>query len=90
MKAGLMLFCYNANILTAKTTGFTCVPFSPVLPLSFWQAMKAGSEPLYFSCTQNSHCLFGCISEPKIQLLPAKNTIITYQKNNFNLLFLPL
>ena len=52
--------------------------------------MKAGSEPLYFSCTQKSHCLFGYISEPKIQLLPAKNATFTYEKSNFNLLFLPL
>ena len=79
---------YTANILTAKTTGFTCVSFSPVLPLSFWQAMKAGSEPLYFSCTQKSHCLFGYISEPKIQLLPAKDTKFTYEKSNFFFLFL--
>ena len=76
---------YTANILTAKTTGFTCVPFSPVLPLSFWQVTKAGSEPLYFNCTQKFHCLFGYISEPKLQLFPAKITTITYQKYNFQI-----
>ena len=42
---------YTANILTAKSTGFTCVPFSPVLPLSFWQPMTVGNEPLYFDCS---------------------------------------
>ena len=42
---------YTANILTAKSTGFTCVPFSPVVPLSFWQSMNVGNGPLYFDCT---------------------------------------
>ena len=41
---------YTANILTAKSTGFTCVPFSPVVPLSFWQPTNAGNGPLYFDC----------------------------------------
>ena len=42
---------YTANILTAKSTGFTCVPFSPVLPLSFWQPTNVGNERLYFDCS---------------------------------------
>ena len=48
----------TANILTAKSTGFTCVPFSPVLSLSFWQSMNTGNEPLYFHCSPISPAVF--------------------------------
>ena len=44
----------TANIIAVKSTGFTCVPFSPVVPLSFWQSITTGSETLHFNCRQIS------------------------------------
>ena len=41
---------YTANIIAVKTTGFTCVHFPTVVPLSFWQATTTGRETLYFNC----------------------------------------
>ena len=57
-KDSLTLGNNTANILTAKSTGFTCVPFSPVLSLSFWQSMNTGNEPLYFHCSPISPAVF--------------------------------
>ena len=64
---------HTANISTAKSTGFTCVPFSPVLSLSFWQSTNAGSESLYFNCTPKCFpnftiftCYFDIFVEKKI------------------------
>ena len=45
---------YTANIIAVKSTGFTCVPFSMVVPLSFWQSITTGSETLHFNCRQIS------------------------------------
>ena len=63
----------TANISTAKSTGFTWVPFSPVLSLSFRQSTNAGSESLYFKCTPKSFpnfttftCYFDIFVEKKI------------------------
>ena len=81
---------YTANLLTAKSTGFTCVPFSTVLPLSFWQSTTVCSEPLQFNRTKDFQCLFSYNSEPKILLLPVKNTIITSQKYSYYLSKIPL
>ena len=41
---------YTANIITVKSTGFTYVRFSMVVPLSFWQLLTTGRETLYFNC----------------------------------------
>ena len=64
---------YTGNITTAKSAGFTCVPFSPVLSLSFWQSTNAGSESLYFNCTPKCFpnftiftCYFDIFVEKKI------------------------
>ena len=45
---------YTANLIAVKSTGFTCVPFSTVVPLSFWQSITTGSETLHFNCRQIS------------------------------------
>ena len=64
---------YTANISTAKSTGFTYVPFSPVLSLSFLQSTNAGNESLYFDCTSKCFpnfttftCYFDIFIEKKI------------------------
>ena len=48
------LFClYTVNILTVKCKGFTCVSFSPVVSLSFWQSRTVKYAKLVFTTSQN-------------------------------------
>ena len=41
------------NIFTVKSTGFTCLPFSSVVSLYFWQSRTVKSAKLVFTTSQN-------------------------------------
>jgi len=43
---------YTANILTAKITGITCVLFTTVVRLSFWQQRTVQTAKLAIPTTQ--------------------------------------
>ena len=85
----LKSYC-TANILTAKSTGFTCVPFPTVVWLSFWQSINVGSESLYFNCTPKCFpnftiftCYFDIFVEKKItaNYLSKIHSLMTYDSN---------